>query len=149
VRTPGTSLHGKGDPSASLALVRRRSRSLIRRGAGTRLAPVAVIAAILVAGVVFGVLLEQVILAQSAFKLARIRQEMAAAEARNEALTLEVTKLQSPSRIEHFARAALGMVEPADVEYIVASVRMSEQRVARHAVPDDSEGRGTAAGLAE
>lgn len=130
----------------AFSVVRRRSRATVRRSPGTRLAPFGVLAAICLAAVVFGVLLEQVILAQSAFKLASIRRQTAAAEARNESLLLEVTKLQSPSRIERHARSVLGMVEPARVEYIVAAVRSQERRVARHAAPDTEGGRGAAAG---
>jgi cell division protein FtsL len=107
------------------------------------------LAAVCVAAVVFGVLLEQVILAQSAFKLASIRRQTAAAEARNEELLLEVTKLQSPSRIERYARSVLGMVEPARVEYVVAAVRSREQRVVRHPAPADGGGRAAAASAGE
>jgi cell division protein FtsL len=137
------------DTSAPLALVRRRSRSLIRRGAGTRLAPLAALAGVCVAALLFGVLLEQVILAQSAFKLARVRRQMTAAEVRNEELTLEVTKLASPTRIERHARRVLGMVAPSDVEYVVAAVRAREPRIARRQVPDGRSELGAAAGAAE
>jgi cell division protein FtsL len=119
---------------------------LIRRSPGTRAAPIAILGAICVAVVVVGVLLEQVVLAQSAFKLARVRRELAGAEARNEALTLEVTKLQSPARIERYAHDALGMVAPTRVQYIVAAVGSAERRVARHDAPDDP-GSGAAASL--
>jgi hypothetical protein len=68
------------------------------------------------------------------------------AEARNEALLLEVTKLQSPSRIERYARSVLGMVEPARIEYIVAAVRSQERKLARRAAPASQGGLGVAAG---
>jgi cell division protein FtsL len=134
----------RGDATPSLSLVRRRSRGLIRRGAGTRFAPLAVLAAICVAAVVFGVLLEQVILAQSAFKLSRIRRQMIAAEARNEELLLNATRLQSPERIERYARVVLGMVEPTSTEYIVARVGSQDDRLARHRPRDDAS-QGAAA----
>lgn len=137
-----------GDASARSTVVRRRSRSLIRRSSGTSFAPLALLSAICVAAVVFGVLLEQVILAQSAFKLARVRRQMAAAEARNQELTLEVTKLSSPSRIERYARTALGMVEPARVSYIVAGLGSADRRVARHTAPDGAGDGGAAAAAA-
>jgi cell division protein FtsL len=133
-----------GDAPPRSTVVRRRSRSLIRRSSGTSFAPLALVSAICVAAVVFGVLLEQVILAQSAFKLARVRRQMAAAEARNQELTLEVTKLSSPSRIERYARTALGMVEPAQVSYIVAGVGSADRRVARH---PGGEAYGAAGGV--
>jgi cell division protein FtsL len=117
-------------PEPRLGLMRRRSRSLMKRGAGTRLAPFVVLAGICVAAVVFGVLLEQVILAQSAFKMAGVRREMVAAQARNQELLLEMTKLSRPQRIESYARAQLGMVDPAGVEYLVADVGSSDRRIA-------------------
>lgn len=134
---------------AGFYALRRRSRLLIRRGPGTRSAPLVVLAAICVAAVTFGVLLEQVILAQSAFKLARIRRQMAEAEARNDRLLLEVTKLQSPARIERYARTVLGMTEPPQVDYIVAEVPPTDRRVARVAPHTSGAGRGAAAGTPE
>jgi cell division protein FtsB len=114
--------HGAAAPRPRLRLVRRRSRALVQRSPGTRLAPVALLVAICTAALVVAVLLEQVILAQSAFKLARIRRQTAAAEARNQELLLRTTKLQSPRRLERYARTRLGMVAPGSVEYIVADV---------------------------
>ena len=64
---------------------------------------------------VFGVLLEQVILAQSAFKMARVRREMIRADATNQELLLQMTRLSSPQRIETYARGQLGMTEPGNV----------------------------------
>jgi cell division protein FtsL len=88
------------------------------------------VAAVCVAALVFGVLLEQVILAQSAFKLARVRERMAATERRHQELLLEMTELQSPERIERYARAELGMVEPANIGYVVADVGRPDRGVA-------------------
>jgi cell division protein FtsL len=102
----------------------------MKRGTQTRFAPFAVLAVICVAAVVFGVLLEQVVLAQSAFKMARVRRETTAAEEANQALLLQMTKLSSPARIESYARDRLGMIEPSSVEYLVADVGSSDRRVA-------------------
>lgn len=132
-------------PGPGLRLIRRRSRSLIRRGPQTRMAPLAALAAIFVAVLVFGVLLEQVILAQSAFELAHIRQRTAAAEARNQELLLEMTRLQSPARIEGYARRWLGMVDPTSIEYVVADIGASDRAVA---VLRPSTGLPAAAGAA-
>jgi hypothetical protein len=70
-------------------------------------------------------LLEQVVLAQSAFKLTEIRQDLAVAEENREVLMLEAAKLDSAARIERYAREELGMIDPAphDVRYIVADIR--------------------------
>jgi cell division protein FtsL len=113
-----------------LRLVRRRSRNLIKRSETRRYAPVALMGGICALAVVFGVLLEQVVLAQSAFELARIREGLVAAEARHEELLLEVATLENPERIERFARDTLGMVEPdpGGIEYIVANVRAGGRR---------------------
>ena len=120
VRTPRTRPKSPG-----LRLVRRRSRSLIQRGFSTRLAPLAIIASVGVVLVVVGVLLEQVVLAQSAFKLARVRAQVVEAEAEHQELLLEATRLGSPGRIEKYAMEELGMVKPGheNTDYIVAGIK--------------------------
>lgn len=155
LRAPRTRAKNPG-----LRLVRRRSRKLIRRGFSTKLAPTAIIAAIGVAAVVIGVLLEQVVLAQSAFKLAKVRQEVIAAEAEHQELLLEATKLGSPGRIERYAIEELGMVKPApaQVDYVVADIKsldddsfVARARRARTLQPTSGatsgEGVGTAIGV--
>jgi len=71
-----------------------------------------------------------VTLAQSAFMFARIRQETIAAERRNQELLLQMTKLQSPARIEKYARTELGMVEPTSIDYVIADVGGLDRKVA-------------------
>lgn len=78
---------------------------------------------ITVGALITGVLLEQVVLAQSAFKLQAIDQRLAQAETRQEELLAEMAELESPGRIERYARTSLGMVDPTSIEYIVARVR--------------------------
>jgi cell division protein FtsL len=87
------------------------------------MAPVWIVSGLCGILAIFGVLLEQVVLAQSAFELGRVRQEVVAAEAHHQELLLEATKLGSPGRIERYARDRLGMVDSAKVGYIVAEVR--------------------------
>jgi cell division protein FtsL len=131
-----------------LRVVRRKSRTLVVRGRSRRLAPIAIVAAIVMMAVILGVLLEQVVLAQSAFKLSRIREQVVAAEERHQDLLLEAAKLESSDRIERYAREVLGMVEPdpARVHYLVANVhRDDELRVAR-AEKSDAPVIGQAAG---
>lgn len=103
---------------------RRKKKGLINR-TGTRLAPLTIVAVIAIGGIITGILLEQVVLAQSAFKLANIRQELTEAEEDREVLMLEAAKLESAARIERYARENLGMVdpEPHNVRYIVADIR--------------------------
>jgi cell division protein FtsL len=117
-----------------LRVVRRKSRNLLVRGESRRLAPVVIVSAIVVMAVVVGVLLEQVVLAQSAFKLAQIRESVVAAEEKHQDLLLEAAKLESTDRIERYAREVLGMVEPdpALVNYLIADVHTGDRfRVAR------------------
>jgi cell division protein FtsL len=123
----------RGGSSPALTVVRRRSRGLIKRGAPRRAAPVAIGVFILVATIVFGVVLEQIVLAQSAFRMARITESLAAAETRQQELLLEATRLESPTRIQRFARRRLGMVAPQEVDYLVADIGgQSAPAFARH-----------------
>ncbi|HEV3472047.1 MAG TPA: septum formation initiator family protein [Actinomycetota bacterium] len=112
-------------PSAPrLGLARRKTKKLIKRGKARRIAPAYLAISIAIGAIVAGVLLEQVVLAQSAFKLSAINERLQAAEARQEELLAEVAELESPGRIERYARTRLGMVDPVNVEYVVADVRI-------------------------
>jgi len=109
---------------ADLKVVRRRHRALIKRTPRSRLL-VASVAGMIVAGaILFGILLEQVVLAQSAFKLTKVRERLAVEEARHEELLLEAASLDSAARVERYAREVLGMVDPSpgQVRYIVADL---------------------------
>jgi cell division protein FtsL len=98
------------------------------------MAPVWIVSGLCVLMAVFGVLLEQVVLAQSAFELGPIREQVLAAEADHQELLLEATKLGSPGRIERYAREELGMVDSAEVGYIVAEVHgMGEKAATKRA----------------
>ena len=101
-----------GDGPAPLAKRRRR------------VAPLAVVAVVCVLGIVFGVLLERVMLAQSAFELTRLMRRVEAADERRSELTFEVARRENPGRIERYARTQLGMVDPdpTTLQYIVADV---------------------------
>jgi cell division protein FtsL len=83
------------------------------------------VAVVLGGAIIFAVLLEQVVLAQSAFELGTLRKNMATAESEHEALLLESAKLDNAARIERYARHSLGMVDPApgSIQYVVADVR--------------------------
>ncbi len=133
----------------NLQVIRRRSRALIKRGRARRLAPAAILAAIVVGGVVLAILLEQVVLAQSAFELTRLRKGLVTAQSRHETLLLEAAELDSPSRIETYARDALGMVEPTNPDYVVADVRVRAgggRLAARSSGGSAQPGDGVAAG---
>lgn len=120
--------HAEGGSATktSLKIVpRRKGRGLIKRTGARRFAPLTILAAIAIGAIVAAVLLEQVVLAQSAFKLTKIRNELARAEENREVLMLEAAKLDSAARIERYARETLGMIdpEPQNVRYIVADIR--------------------------
>jgi cell division protein FtsL len=119
-----TQLH-PAKKKTQLKVVRRRGKKgLLKRSGSRRTAPLAILGVITAVAIVFGVLLEQVVLAQSAFELSSIRKSFTSAEARHEELLLESAKLDSSARIERFARDTLGMVDPlpTSVQYIVADV---------------------------
>lgn len=105
-----------------LRVVRRTSTHLIQRGRQRRLAPMTIVVSIAVVAALFGILLAQVVLAQSAFKVDRLRDRIDAAQVRHEELVFEVGKLASSARIERYARQELGMIDPENVQYIVANV---------------------------
>lgn len=113
-----------------LRVVRRRSRGLIKRSPARRAAPLVITAGIVVAAVVSAVLLEQVLMAQSAFKLGKIRTRLTAAETRHNELMLEATRLEGDARIQEYAREVLGMVraDPDASVYIVAPIKASGPR---------------------
>lgn len=134
---------------------RRKSHGLIKREGARRSLSMGAITAIAAGAIVFGVLLEQVILAQSAFKLTGIRTSVTAAEARHEELLLEAAKLDSAARVEKYARMELGMIDPvpATVRYIVADIGTRRfdkgARLAQSVDPQTSEGASAAGPIEE
>ncbi|MDQ3956858.1 MAG: cell division protein FtsL [Actinomycetota bacterium] len=108
---------------AALRVVGGSSSALLERSR-RRISPLVVVAVLSVIGIVFGVLLERVMLAQSAFELTRLMERVEAADQRRSELTFEVARRENPGRIEHYARTELGMVDPdpATLRYIVADV---------------------------
>jgi cell division protein FtsL len=132
----------------NLKVVRRKRRSLIQRGAARRMTPLVFGGVILVALLISTVLLEQVLMAQSAFKLEEIRAQTEKAESRQQELILEVTRLENNDRIEEYARTQLGMVETnsATSEYMVADITpTADTRLAKETPQDELDLKGTAA----
>jgi cell division protein FtsB len=122
-------IHSPG--AAGLRLVRRSARRLLVRSSSRRVAPIVIVGAMFVIAVIFAVLLEQVVLAQSSFKVADVRARMLAAEERHEELLLEAARLASPDRIESYARDVLGMTDAIAVKYIVADIKTDPQMALR------------------
>jgi cell division protein FtsB len=141
--TSSTRSGGASSNAAQLKVVRRSSKKLIKRERATRLAPLAILGGIVAVAVVFGVLLEQVVLAQSAFKLTRVRERLAAAEERHQELLLQAAKLESSDRIARFARDELGMVEPGpgEVQYLSADIYRSRKQTVANIAPAATDGR--------
>ena len=119
---------------------------MIRRSASRRATPVVAGGVILVALLVATVLLEQVLMAQSAFKMDDIRTRIERAESKRQDLMLTVTRLENNERIESYARTRLGMIESdtATSEYMVADIDFGPGfRLAR-----EESGDGTLTGAA-
>lgn len=85
---------------------RRRARAL------------AVVASLVVAAALFGLVAANVLLTQNQFALDAIETKAAAEEARYERLRLEVAELEAPGRVVAAAQERLGMVPPPSVSYL-------------------------------
>ncbi len=116
------SVASKTGPRGRLSVVANERRGAVPAPRVRGHALVLTLGALGVGAIIAGVLLEQVILAESAFKLSRLRQRLVAVQERHEALVMEVAELENPERIERYARVNLGMREPATVRYIAADV---------------------------
>lgn len=131
----------------SLRVVRSEKKGLIRRRRARRLAPAVAIGAIFVGAAIFTVLIMQVSLAQTGFKMAEMREEILKAEGEHAKLVLKAAKLSSKERIERVAIDRLGLIAPEEVNYIVANVRTrAGDFLARTDTPTLLPGSGTAAG---
>lgn len=137
------------DRSKHLSVVERRRKASGKSPKKRTKGFVITVSLLLGGAIVMGVLLEQVLLAQSAFELAKLRKNVTAAEARHEELLLQSANLDSATRIERYARAHLGMVEPAPgtVEYIVADVRTGTHLGSATVRQGDEPAAGVAGGM--
>ena len=108
-----------------LKVVKRKKRKLIKRSVQGRKITVLIAGAIVTAALIAAILLEQVVLAETAFHLSDLRNRLEAAEEQHEILILDAARLDSPARIERYARENLGMLEPVPggVQYIVADIK--------------------------
>ena len=104
---------------------KRRSRNLVKKSEERRSMSLYIGLGLFAGAVIAAILLEQVVLAQSAFHLSDLRKELQAAEEKHEVLLLEAAQLDSSARIERYARENLGMIDPgpAGVQYIVADIK--------------------------
>jgi cell division protein FtsL len=130
-----------------LRVVRRKKRGLIKRSNSRKIAPALVLLGILIAATIGTILLEQVVLAQSAFKLSDIRAELERAEEKHSQLLLQAAKLGSSERIKNVAVNDLGMVYPTETGYIVADVH-SDWAARLAGSPTNATATGAAGGIA-
>jgi cell division protein FtsL len=96
------------------------------------------------------VLLEQVLMAQSAFKLEEIRRRTERAETRHQELVLEVTQLENKGRIEQYAVDMLGMraADATTSEYMVADIPLTaDTKLAQETKEEELDLRGTSAAV--
>lgn len=90
-----------------------------RRRLGLRLSPrTGVVVTVLLFVALFGVAVSHTLLIESQIELDALDQQVAAEQARYEALRVDVAGLESPDRIMAEARDALGMVPPDDVVWL-------------------------------
>lgn len=118
-------------PNRDLKVVRRKRSGLFRKRRTRVVSPALVIGVVLVITTISIVLMEQVMLAQTAFKVQQMRDRMVQAEARHAELVLQAARLGSSERIEQVATSELGMVHPDEVQYVVANVRTTGPKLAR------------------
>lgn len=92
---------------------------MIRPKSKRRVNAVALAAGIVAAaGVVFGLVLVNIFLAQSSFRLSDLERQVAEQEARHRQLRFEVARAESPERIAQLA-SRLGLRAPDKQEYIL------------------------------
>ena len=138
--------HNKKKTDATLKVVRRNKRGLLKRGSQRRVTPFLVLGGMTVIAIVFAILLSQVVLAQSGFRMAKLRERTLKAEARHAELELQAAKLDNAERIERYAIDHLGMVQPTRVEYIVADVGSRDSaQLAQGRAPENVDVAGQAA----
>ena len=126
----------------------RRSRKVSKLGAMFRSNPVKVsVGLVVVSGVVFGLVLLNIHVAQNSFHLSDLQRQAAELQAEQRRLRYEVAKAESPERIVEMG-ATLGLVAPASQEYIegpslMAGGRPTEPDVAAQADSHDAPTAGS------
>jgi len=92
----------------------------VRRQRRARL--LAVVAIVVAAVCLFGVVVAHVVLTQNQFRLDQLQQQSAARQAEYDRLRLQVAELESPDRIVAEAQQRLGMVSPTGVTYLAPTL---------------------------
>lgn len=100
---------------------RPRSKKSARASARSRLI-FAITAAVTLAAIVFGLVLLNIYLAQSSFKLAELEQQVAQQQELYRRMRLQTATAESPEKVAA-AAAGLGLVAPQEQGYIVGRER--------------------------
>lgn len=133
---PGSSPVVPSKPAPGLTVLPRvrkgrsakRARRVSKLGAMFRSNPVRVtIGLLVVAGVVFGLVLLNIHVAQTSFHLSDLQRQAAELQTEQRRLRYEVAKAESPEKIVEMG-ATLGLVAPAEQEYIDGPVLMAGGR---------------------
>ena len=113
----------------------------LKRNGKHRLSAVVLLAGgvILAGAVIFGLVLVNIFLAQSSFRLSDLQGRVAEQEARHRQLRLEVAKAEAPERIAQTA-AELGLQAPGKQEYILGPAAIRAGRQAGDGVSLATEG---------
>lgn len=106
---------------------------------------IAIVATIVAALCVFGVVVFHVVLTQNQFRLESLRDQGADREAEYDRLRLQVAELESPERIIAEAQQRLGMITPPDVIYLTPSIDQPSV-TGDSAPPPTAEDRSTRVG---
>lgn len=82
----------------------------------------AVVATVVAALCLFGVVVFHVVMTQNQFRLDALRTDASDRQAEYDRLRLEVSQLESPDRVVADAQTRLGMITPPKVTYLTPSV---------------------------
>ncbi len=82
----------------------------------------AIVATVVAALCLFGVVVFHVVMTQNQFRLDALRSDASGRQAEYERLRLQVSQLESPDRVVSDAQTRLGMITPPKVTYLTPSV---------------------------
>jgi cell division protein FtsL len=82
----------------------------------------AIVATVVAALCLFGVVVFHVVMTQNQFRLDALRSDASESQAEYDRLRLQVSQLESPDRVVSDAQTRLGMITPPKVTYLTPSV---------------------------
>lgn len=136
-RSAGAARDATGAPQPAPGRAERRRLAAVDRPP-SRITPTAVLAALLVAGIVFGALAMQISLIGRQQRLDSLRAEITEIQKENKELRQAESRLQAPAEILRIARDERGMVESRPAELVTPA----ERRIAATSPSDDLLGEG-------